>query len=405
MAVKLASKNQCTACLACLDSCKHNAIKDYIAKDGHLYVKINTDLCVECGKCLQACSVISKYNYEASDRKSQPYASWANDMELRLKSASGGLFGAMASYILSKGGVVAGAVMDGIEVKHILIDTVRDLSKIQNSKYQQVNSKGIYKSVKEKLKDGKTVLFGGTPCQIAGLYCYLGTEKFADNLYTADMICSGFPSGLALDAFLKHKKEPVETLIYRDKNNGCIDGQRLTVVIANTGEKASRVETHDKSLVYSAFGTHYTLRNSCLNCRYAYAKRKADITMADFWGDNDFPEEHYNGISLAVVHTPMGLKLMESSDLTTHISSWEKVLKVNFRMVYGTWSILKYHPAKIFSSWIFSRFSYSALLRIYRGNDAYGLFWYAYLLFCKSIGFLEKQKRNFVIKKETDKLR
>lgn len=405
MTIKLASKNECTACMACMDSCKNRAIKDYIAKDGHLYVKIDTDLCIECGKCLQVCPIVSMYNYEDANRKSQPYVCWANDMELRLKSASGGLFAAMAYHILSKGGIVAGAIMDGIEVKHILIDTICNLSKIQNSKYQQVNSKGIYKSVKEKLKNGKTVLFGGTPCQIAGLYCYLGTEKIVNNLYTVDMICSGFPSKLALDAFLKNKKEPVETLIYRDKKNGCVNGQRLSVIIANTEKKTSKIEIHEKSLIYSTFGTHYTLRNSCLNCHYAYAKRKADITMADFWGDTDFPKEHYNGISLAVVHTSMGLKLMKDSKLTIHISSWKKALKVNFRMVYGSWDILKYHPAKIFSSWIFSCFSYSVLAKIYRDTDTYSLSWYPYLFFCKSIGFFEKLKRNLVIKKEIDKLR
>lgn len=398
MAIKLASHPECTACLACLDSCTNGAIFYFRADDGHLYPKLNDSLCSKCGKCIAVCPVLSNYEYQDMNRDSQPYAVWANDQSIRMRAASGGLFGALAEYVLRNGGVVAGASMEGLEVKHILIDNVADLSKLQNSKYQQVNSSGIYKSIEIKLREGITVLFGGTSCQVAGLYCFLGKKQYDGRLYTLDMICSGFPTYLSVEAFIKHEKSAIETFIYRDKKDGCEVGHRLSVVYLNPDEHGQKVKTYNKDLIYPVFGTHYTHRGSCLNCRFAYAKRKADITMGDFWGDTDFKEQHHAGISLAIVHTSEGLELMNRSDLTMHRSTWEKILKVNYRMVHGEFGFLKYHPARICYIWLFNHCSYDTLLKVFRGSERYSLLWYPYLFFSKFIGYLERRKRGRVVK-------
>lgn len=40
----------------------------------------------------------------------------------------------------------------------------------------------VFKQVKSDLKDGLTVLFSGTPCQIAGLKAYIG-KQLCQNLF------------------------------------------------------------------------------------------------------------------------------------------------------------------------------------------------------------------------------
>lgn len=395
--IRLASRKNCTACLACLDSCGKGAIRACLRPDGHLYPKIDKELCIKCGRCMEVCPVISGYDFQAVGGVSEPYAVWARDEALRMQSASGGLFAALAVYVLSQGGLVAGASMEGLQVKHILISELYELSKIQNSKYQEVDSSGIYKVVKEKLYEGKTVLFGGTSCQIAGLYCFLGHSKFSGQLYTVDLICTGFPSQLSLKAFLKQENAPVKTIIYRDKKEGCEKGQRLSVIVSEKGTET--LKTYSKDLIYAAFGTKYTHRTSCLDCRFATGRRKADITMGDFWGDTDFPEQHAKGLLLAVVHTERGLELMKQADLDIHISSWEKVLKVNFRLVYGKFRFLRFHPARWYYPCFFTHCSYDTLMKIYRGTGSYSLLWYPYLLFSKFIGFLERHYRRKAVSK------
>lgn len=37
---KLASRFDCTGCLACVDICKHDALTSFVDSDGHNYVRI-----------------------------------------------------------------------------------------------------------------------------------------------------------------------------------------------------------------------------------------------------------------------------------------------------------------------------------------------------------------------------
>ena len=71
-----------------------------------------------------------------------------------------------------------------------------------SSKYVQANTGNSFKQAKDDVDIGKTVLFSGTPCQIAGLKAYL--RKDYANLITVDLVCHGVPSPLALE---KYKQE------------------------------------------------------------------------------------------------------------------------------------------------------------------------------------------------------
>ena len=64
---------------------------------------------------------------------------------------------------------------------------------MRKSKYQQSKIGDSYIKVKEFLKNGKKVLFSGTPCQIAGLRSFLKDENI-ENLLTIEVICEGVPS-------------------------------------------------------------------------------------------------------------------------------------------------------------------------------------------------------------------
>ena len=120
-----------------------------------------------------------------------------------MRSASGGASDLAAQYILAENGVVFGcAYEEKLKVGHIEVAKEKDLCQIQSSKYVQSNLKNCYTIVKERLDEGKKVLFTGTPCQIAGLYAFIG-EGNKENLYTLDLICHGVPSPLFFEKYLK----------------------------------------------------------------------------------------------------------------------------------------------------------------------------------------------------------
>lgn len=393
----LATKEKCTGCQACVDSCNNGSLNSYIADDGHVYITINEESCINCGRCTKVCPVVNGYSYEAPERNSQPWAAWANDDELRMKSASGGIFAALAVKIISDGGCAVGAVMDGFEVKHIIVDKIEDLKKIQGSKYQQGSLTGIYREVRSRLKKGQKVLFSGTGCQIAGIYNFIG-DKYNDLLITADIICGGFPSILPMHVFIKNlEKQALSIKTFRDKTTGWRSlGYAYTLKTNNYD--GSETNYGNKNIVLGAFSSHLTNRKNCLDCQFSGLKRKSDLTMADFWGDVDYPEQHYKGLSVVIIHSVLGQNLLENSDITLQKTSWRKFLPNNPRMINGNFSILNLHPVRIFYPWIFKHCSYKTIENVFYADNT-SIFWKLYKLIFLGLYFLYRLKTKKLIMK------
>lgn len=374
---KLASVKECTACMACIDACAHKALKWYYNKRSELSIGLDSDLCVECGACSKVCPIVSKYNYESLNL-SQPYAAWSTDDTIRNNSASGGVFSALARTVLINGGCVCGAYLDGLEVRHIMVDKEEELIKLQNSKYQQSIADGIYQRVRSELNKGRMVLFSGAPCQVAALFSFLHEKKY-DNLYTLDFICTGFASRIALDKYCKVHPN-IKTVKYRHKEKGWGNGDQNFLYIKNNSD----ILKDRYNLPCLGFFSYMIHRNSCLECKFAKLNRKSDYTVADFWGDKDYLEQHFKGLSMLSVNTKQGYNLLHDSSLELHKTSWNKVLPINYRMVIGNHFYYKYHPARLFSLFCFEHFSVATLTHIlgYETIRKHELLWLPYKIFC-----------------------
>ena len=80
----------------------------------------------------------------------------------------------LATKTINNGGIVFGAKFnEQWEVVHDSAETIDDLAKFRGSKYVQSRINDNYIKVEQFLKQGRQVLFSGTPCQIAGLKKYL----------------------------------------------------------------------------------------------------------------------------------------------------------------------------------------------------------------------------------------
>ena len=102
-------KKNCCACGACMNVCPKDAIRMEEDEYGFLYPQIDETKCVQCGACKKVCA------YQNEQVKNAPIKCYAavnkNKSEL-MKSASGGIFAAMATSVLKEGGVVFGAALD-----------------------------------------------------------------------------------------------------------------------------------------------------------------------------------------------------------------------------------------------------------------------------------------------------
>lgn len=303
--VNLASVDKCTGCRACVNSCVHGALTMTEDKEGFLMPVVNNDKCVECHLCEKICPIVSPYENKNMERP-KAYAMWS--LQDRTKSSSGGAFSAYARMILKNGGVVFGAAFDrDMRLRHIGVETIEELDDLRGSKYVQSDVNACFGNIKSLLKDGKSVLFCGTPCQVAGLKSFL--RKDYDNLLTLDLVCHGVPSVAVFKAYLKKLstrfagKGKIDGFEFRRRNNW---GFSPTVSLSG---KLTKIYDGDNAYM-NAFDKSAIFRNSCYSCPFAKLPRVGDCTIADFWGIGrhgaPFRHDVQKGVSLVMVNNNKG---------------------------------------------------------------------------------------------------
>lgn len=302
-------KTDCCGCHACYNACPVQCITMEERDDGFLYPYIDTTRCIHCNKCEYVCPM-QKEVENVYDRKA--YAAHIRNEEQRMNSSSGAVFPLLSEYIISQQGCVYGAAFNSeFSVIHECVEEKKDLSQLYGTKYVQSKIGLQYQSVKEKLEQGKQVLFSGTPCQVAGLNEYL--KKDYSNLFTVDLICHGVPSPGAWDEFLKcrmgESSSSIKHISFRDKEDSW-ENYSLKIEFQN-GKQYRKNRREDLYLI--GFLDDIYLRESCYACDFRGVHRSSDITLGDFWGIEKIHPHMADdkGISVIVINTGKGKQLLD----------------------------------------------------------------------------------------------
>lgn len=305
-------KGECTGCSACFAICSHDAIVMLPNEGGFLYPKIIEDECVNCGRCDKVCELA---NSKAINHYKGLVALRHRDKDVVCSSTSGGAFRLFADSIIEKGGIVYGAAYDvDFSVHHIRCESLHEVKRLQKSKYVQSDLHLIYEDLAKDLKSGKFVLFTGTACQCSGVQSFAEHRKLdLSNLLTCDVICHGVPSPKVwldyLD-FRRAKDGEFLSVDFRNKEKGWRD---FRMSITNTsGKKKTYRQNEDYFMIL--FFHDYILRESCYQCKFSTIKRKADITLGDFWGLEEFYPKFDDdfGTSVLMLNTDRGKAFFEN---------------------------------------------------------------------------------------------
>ncbi|MDR0520303.1 MAG: Coenzyme F420 hydrogenase/dehydrogenase, beta subunit C-terminal domain [Planctomycetaceae bacterium] len=296
----LCDKNLCTGCGACANKCPRSAISLLPNREGFPEPVVNGQ-CRSCSLCTRACPVLFPPDHYRSEKPSGVFACWSLDETVRRESSSGGIFSVIAEHVLSQNGIVFGAAWDThLCVRHIAADTVAGLASLRKSKYVQSSIGESYRQAEHFLKQHRPVMFAGTPCQIAGLYAFLGKQY--DRLLTCDFICHGVPSPAVLEHFLSSRRQPVAAVVHRTKNSCREHWVTYFTEWTFAGGKRCIV---DDSFIHG-FLTDLFNRHCCMNCQYAEIRRMGDFTLGDFWGLGakvPFSQPVQKGVSLVMVNS------------------------------------------------------------------------------------------------------
>lgn len=298
----------CTACGACLQICPNRCITWKKKEFGFQYPDINTTKCIRCNLCSQVCPI---HENKTNITEINAYAVVNKDLEILNQSTSGGMFTALAVYVLKQGGWVFGCIMDeALQVQHVGIQQLSELNEMRSSKYVQSNTKNTYQETQKILEKGQLVLYSGTPCQIAGLKGFL--QKEYANLITVDIVCHGVGAQDYFNKFLgylKHKYENLKSLQFRDKRYvGWSCGGGGTYFDSKTSSYRSFPFLSYQNYYYQYFLSGDIYRKSCYTCPYASLDRQGDMTLGDFWGVErlKLDLDTYNGCSVVLVNTEKG---------------------------------------------------------------------------------------------------
>lgn len=314
---------RCTGCGACLAVCPVSAISMDGGADGFAHAVINDDACIHCGRCAKACPILNPPELRTQEAV---YAAQSPSHDVLLTSASGGAFYELARTFLRDGGTVYGAALDIADshatIAHEGVRSEEGLARLQGSKYALGAAYPVFREVQDRLKAGERVLYSGLPCQVAGLYGYLGRDY--DNLVTVDVFCHGNTSLAYFNLYLayleqKHGQQIV-SYVFRDKERGVGYKPKYQLADGRTVRDTALQEAYWYLFQYAKF-----FRDSCYTCPYACRRRVGDLSVGDFWGiekrrpellaSNGGPLDQARGLSAVLANTAKGHKLLRASDL------------------------------------------------------------------------------------------
>jgi len=307
---EIISDIECCGCYTCESTCPVNAIRIQPNSEG-FYMPSADETCIHCGLCVKRCPV---FNFKCENKEDyQVYVGWSNNVNIRMDSTSGGIFSELAYKIMDNNGYVCGAVYDDKwNVKHIVTNNIGDIPLLRSSKYVQSRIENCFLLIKEKLELNKVVMIVATPCQIVGLYNYL--DKKYENLYTVDFICRGVNSPKVFRKFLdlledKYKSK-VSYIKFKNKKYGW---NRFATKIKFENGKTYIKDRYTDRFMKGYLEYNCFMRNSCYNCKFKDFPRIADITLADFWGVENYVVniKSYDGVSMIMTNSVKGEKLFK----------------------------------------------------------------------------------------------
>lgn len=315
-------KKDCCGCRVCELVCPQHAIRMVEDKKGFRYPVIDPSLCNRCGLCDKKCAFNGHYKHFGDNP--EVLAVKHRDEQVRKTSTSGGMFVAISDEVLKRSGVVYGAGYgDGFYVCHKRAETKEQRDEFRGSKYVQSDLNNTFLYIKNDLIDNRTVLFSGTPCQVASLNSFLGKDY--ENLITVDLLCHGTPSNKIwldyINVIEKTNRRRVVNVNFRDKTDGW---HRPKTKIVFEGDQPKK--TKGEQAFFQLFIPNFISMPACHNCKFRSFRRPGDITLGDFWGiENGMPDFDDNkGVSLVLVNSLRGKEFIETISKELIIKRSEK---------------------------------------------------------------------------------
>lgn len=326
--IQIKDKKDCCGCAACAQVCSKGCITMVMDNEGFRYPKIDNAKCIKCGLCDKVCPVL---NVEPERAKPQSaHLLQIKDEVIRNESTSGGSFTAIANWVIENGGVVFGAKLHNDNrnwyVQHSGAETKEGLAAFRNSKYVQSDMGESFKEIRQLLKEGRWVLFSGTPCQVEGLHHYFRGKR-PERLVLVDVVCYGIPSPGVFRDYMEWKQKEIggsfKRMLFREKRL-CYNYTSFSIF--NEQEEKNYHQGVEREQFMRSFFSDMNVRPSCYDCKFKKRYRVSDFTIWDCYDVKEFSRNFDdNGTNRVLVHSELGERLMQDIQPTIREEKYENI--------------------------------------------------------------------------------
>ena len=298
----------CAGCQACKMLCPADAISVDFRRAAGPVMSVDASSCLHCNRCSSRCPQLNSFTPDRSS-PSACYAVMAPD-PIRAGSASGGAFPVLACEILRQGGAVCGAVWNGFCVEHTLACNEPELAAMYGSKYVRSDLNDVYPRIAALLEQNRPVLFAGCPCQVAGLYAFLGSDH--PQLTTIDLICHFAPGAELFERYRRDCYPPhsLQAIRFRPKELSGWDG---TTLLASFVDGRRELKSTENDPYLRGYHNRLLMPAVCEACRYSGDMRQGDLTIGDFWFIDQYRKDldDKKGTSIVLTNSQKGQMLLK----------------------------------------------------------------------------------------------
>lgn len=243
----------------------------------------------------------------------------SSDLDALERSASGGAFWEFAKAEIADGGFVCGCAWDdNLIARHVMMDDLEGLKRLQGSKYVDSDISGVLDKVVDALGQGRRGLFCGTPCQCRAVESSVRRRFGADGrkeLTIVALICHGCAMLAAWEAYKgdlerAHNAKLVD-VCFRDKSHGYGNSHcTYTFVDENANTMATSWPSYlQDRFMYTTIVYNLLLQKRCYACKSKGLDQPFDLIVGDWYAADTGVGA--KGSSCAIALSKGGLALVE----------------------------------------------------------------------------------------------
>ncbi|MBO8139970.1 MAG: Coenzyme F420 hydrogenase/dehydrogenase, beta subunit C-terminal domain [Thermosipho sp. (in: Bacteria)] len=301
-------KYNCIGCGLCESICPKNCINIKEKSNIGILPYVDDKKCVNCGLCLEVCPVNLIGKKEELNNIKGIFIGKSKNEQIIKNSSSGGIVSSIIIDLFRKNEIDAALVAFYDRSLNIYGDFITSEEEVLKHSGSFYHTSKMLKNI-TKIKNYKSVLFVGLPCQNAAFVKFKEKFNIQNDYARISLFCTIGRMKNGIYKFLKENKIDFEKEIENSvtKYKSRYGTRRPGDIILDT-EKKENIKFSSQN--YFLSNDYFYTPNGCLNCKKLFGVEFSDISVGDNWGI-----ETKEKIAIFTANTEKGLELIKNNNL------------------------------------------------------------------------------------------